>query len=219
MLQNRINECRVLMSVVSENKATEVNNQTIAKNNNTFFDAYKSTFLNVVKSYQIIKKYYGEFELSDELKSSYNSCVENTRNIFDEKRVINPIRYKKSVDELNKNVQAAWTEYIKCISSELKDNLNIIKIVYSDKGEINKILLALNRAEAWPVEDDAQQVYLIAKENAEVILSNMNYDTEIQLFLKKVRDKDATLFDLTDSVRNWLIEEGLEKNITIGFKN
>ena len=218
MLQNRINECRVLMSVVSENKATEANNQTIAKNNNTFFDAYKGSFLDAVKSYLIIKKYYEEFDLSDELKSSYNFCVNNTLSIFSEQRVINPIRYKKSVDDLNKNLQTVWTEYIRLISDELKDSLNILRLVYSDKGEISKLIVALNKAEVWPIEEDNQQMYRLAKEKAEDILSKMNYDTEIQIFLKKVRDKEATLFDLTDSVRKWLAEEGLENNITIGFK-
>ena len=70
----------------------------------------------------------------------------------------------------------------------------------------------------WPVDEQVIKEYFMAKEKAVELLNDMKFDSEIQLFLRKVRDKEATLFDLTEPVRKWLIEEGLEKNITIGIK-
>lgn len=218
MLQNKIYKCRMLMADVSENKATEANNQNIAKNNNTFFDAYLNSFLVALKSYKIICKYYSDYVLSSDLKSALELCENNTCNTFSEKKVINPIRYKKSVEELNKKMQEAWTEYIKISSEELKDNLSIIRLVYSEKAEISKLLVALNRVTAWPIDEQTIIEYFMAKEKAIELLDNMKFDSEIQSFLRKVRDKEATLYDLTEPVRKWLVDEGLEQNITIGIK-
>lgn len=218
MLQNKINKCRILIADVNENKATEVNNQNIAKNNNTFFDAYVNSFLSAVKSYNIICKYYSDFCLSPDLKTSYEMCEYNTCNIFSEKKVINPIKYKKAAEDLNKKMQEAWTEYIKISSEELKDNLSIIRLVYLEKGEISKLLVVLNRVAAWPVDEQTIKEYFVAKEKAIELMDNIKFDSEIQTFLRKVRDKEATLYDLTEPVRKWLVDEGLEQNITIGIK-
>lgn len=218
MLQNKINKCRILIADVNENKATEANNQSIAKNNNTFFDAYVNSFLVTLKGYKTICKYFDDFTISTDLRMAFDTCENTTCNTFIEKKVINPIRYKKSTEELNKKMQEAWTEYIKIASEDLKDNLSIIRLVYTEKAEISKLIVALNRVAIWPVDEQVIKEYFMAKEKAVELLNDMKFDSEIQLFLRKVRDKEATLFDLTEPVRKWLIEEGLEKNITIGIK-
>ena len=48
MLQTKLNECRVLMAEVSQNKQKDNEHQNIVRKNNTFFDSYKTYFLPII---------------------------------------------------------------------------------------------------------------------------------------------------------------------------
>ena len=47
----------------------------------------------------------------------------------------------------------------------------------------------------------------------------MEFDDEISEFLKKVKNKEATLLDLSDPIMAWIRKEGLSGNIILSIKN
>ena len=57
MLQERLNECRVLMAEVSQNKQKDNEHQNVVRKNNTFFDTYSNFFVPIIKGYAQCKKY------------------------------------------------------------------------------------------------------------------------------------------------------------------
>ena len=47
----------------------------------------------------------------------------------------------------------------------------------------------------------------------------MEFDTEIVDFLRKVKDRSASLLDLTDPIIAWIRKENLSSNIMLSIKN
>ena len=47
----------------------------------------------------------------------------------------------------------------------------------------------------------------------------MEFDSEIADFLRKVKDRNASLLDLTDSIIDWIRKENLSSNIMLSIKN
>ena len=66
--------------------------------------------------------------------------------------------------------------------------------------------------------NERYQTYLVGKQEAEKMLVDVHFDAEIEKFLKKVSDKEATLLDLNDTILQWIKEEKLEKSIALSIK-
>lgn len=77
----------------------------------------------------------------------------------------------------------------------------------------------MNNFSNWPVDEAVSFQYETAKEKANELLSKMEFDVEIVNFLKKVKDKEASLLDLTDSIIDWIRREKLSGNILLSIKN
>ena len=59
----------------------------------------------------------------------------------------------------------------------------------------------------------------IANDKAREILSKMEFDDDVANFLKKVKDKEASLLDLSDTIIAWIRKENLLGNIILSIKN
>ena len=77
----------------------------------------------------------------------------------------------------------------------------------------------MNNFSKWPVDESIIKQYEIANRKANEILSRIGFDDEIANFLKKVKDKEASLLDLTDSIIAWIRKEKLSGNIMLSIKN
>ena len=77
----------------------------------------------------------------------------------------------------------------------------------------------MNNFSNWPVDETVSIQYKAAKTKANAILSKMQFDDEIAVFLKKAKDKEASLLDLTDTIIEWIRREGLSGNIMLSIKN
>lgn len=218
MLQEKLNECRILISEVSQNKQIDQENQNTARKNNTFFDAYNKYLVTIIKSYAVCKK-YNHVEFSDTVLGDIQKCIDYSKKTFEQKTVINPAKYQDSVKKLSERIESEWVEQTNNYLSDVREELGILKLVSNNKQEIQKILICMNNFSKWPVDKESTAQYEIAKERAEEILSQMEFDDEISRFLKKVKDKEATLLDLTDSIIAWIRREKLSGNIVLSIKN
>lgn len=217
MLQEKLNECRVLIAEVSQNKQIDQENKNTARKNNTFFDAYNKYLVPTIKSYAVCKK-YNHVEFSDTVHGDIQNCIDYSKKTFEQKTVINPAKYQDSVKKLSERIESEWGEQTDNYLSDVREELGILKLVSNNKQEIQKILNCMNNFSKWPVDEERTDQYDVAKARAEEILSQMEFDDEIAGFLKKVKDKEATILDLSDSIIAWIRREGLSENILLSIK-
>lgn len=218
MLQERLNECRVLMAEVSQNKQKDSEHQNVVKRNNTFFDAYAKYFVPIIIGYAICRK-YTHVTFSEKVTDELTKCIDASGKTFEQKMVINPAKYQESVKNLSEKIQIEWKNQTDDFLNDIKEELGILKLVSNEKLEINKILFCLNNFSNWPNGEDVARQYESAMEKANEILSKMEFDDEIAGFLKKVKDKEASLMDLSDSIIAWIRKENLSGNIMLSIKN
>lgn len=218
MLQEKLNECRMLMTEVSQNKQKDNEHQNVVRKNNTFFDTYSKLFVPIIKGYVICKR-YDHVKFSDKTISELNKYLEYSKKTFEQKMVINPAKYQDGVKNLSEKIQMEWKDQTNEFLANIKEELGILKLVCNEKQEIQKILVCMNNFSNWPVDENITSQYDNANKKANEILSRMEFDDEIAAFLKKVKDKEASLLDLTDSIIDWIRKENLSGNIMLSIKN
>ena len=205
------------MSEVSQNKQKDNEHQNIVKRNNTFFDTYDSYLIPIIKGYLVCRK-YGHNVFSEKTESDLQKLLEYSKATLEQKIVINPGKYQDGVKKLSEKIKAEWKENTDDFLMDMKEDLGILKLVSNEKLEIQKILTCFNNFSNWPDENVAIQ-YDNANQKAKEILSKMEFDEEIAAFLKKVKNKEASLLDLTDSIISWIRREELSGNIMLSIKN
>ncbi len=142
-----------------------------------------------------------------------------SRKIINYNLVMNPTNYQEGVKRLSKRIQDEWKNQTENFLADIKEELSILKLVSNEKQEIQKILACLNNFSNWPDNENITIQYDIASQKAKEILSRMEFDDEIAQFLKKVKNKEATLLDLSDSIIAWIRKENLSENIILGIKS
>lgn len=218
MLQEQLNLSRVLMAEVSQNKQKDNEHQTVVKKNNTFFDAYSKLFVPILKGYVICKK-YEHVTFSNEIEMELRKLIEDSKGIFEKKIVTAPDRYRDRVKRLYGQLENEWKEQTNTYLTDVKDELGILKLVSNEKQEIQRILNCMNNFSDWPTDTKVAMEFDKAVLGAEEILSKMEFDDDIANFLRKVKDKKASLLDLTDSIIAWIRRENLSANIMLSIKN
>lgn len=58
-----------------------------------------------------------------------------------------------------------------------------------------------------------------ARQKADDLLKEMRFDDEIRDFLIKVRDKRATLSDITPSILEWIHSENIADKVSLSIRN
>lgn len=217
MLLEKLNECRILIDEVSRNKMQNQENQNIAKRNNTFFDSLENKFLPTIKSYDMISD-IDNFALAEDTKEELNNLKEYIIGTFEKKAVVNAEKFQRNVKKVCEKIEKEWEIYFYETNEKMLDDLGVLKVISNNKMEISRITSRINKYKEWPVNEEVKDFYLESKEKAYKILNEMEFDEEIEEFLIKVRDKEATLNDLTDSVIEWIRKEDLSSNIMLSIK-
>lgn len=218
MLQEKLNASRVLMTEVSQNRKKDNEHQNIVRKNNTFFDAYTKYFVLIIKGYIICSR-YTHAHFSEKTKKELEKMVEYTKAAFEKKVVTAPDRYREHVKKLLEQMEMEWKTQTDEYLAEIKEELGILKLVSNERQEINHILQFMNSFSCWQTDKSASNEFDNLMMKAEEILSHMEFDAEIAGFLRKVKDKKASLSDLTDSIIAWIRKENLSSNIMLSIKN
>lgn len=218
MLQEKLNQCRILISEVKQNKQLDEENKNIAKRNNTFFDAYSNYLVPLIKSYLICKS-CDHISFPNSLIEELNEWMRNTEKVFEQNAVVNPVKYQTNYKNLYEKFQKEWETQTSAYISNKKEDLVILRLVSNDKLEIQKILQCMNNYSKWPLDETTIEQFLVAEESAEKILEQSEFDNDIAQFLKKVKDKQASILDLTDPIIDWIRRENLSNNIMLSIRN
>lgn len=218
MLQEKLNTSRVLMAEVSQNRQKDNEHQNVVRRNNTFFDAYVKYFVPIIKGYVICHR-YKHANFSEKTEKELEKLIDYSKNAFEKKVVTAPKQYRDRVKKLQEHMEMEWKTQTDMYLAGIKEELGILKLVSNEKQEINRILQHMNNFSLWPTDENTSEVFNDAKLKAEEILSQMEFDTEIADFLRKVKDRSASLLDLTDPIIAWIRKENLSSNIMLSIKN
>lgn len=218
MLQTKINDCIDIINEVQVNKDRKEGNETIAKRNNRFFDAFSRFLLHIATSLKAIRA-LPEFVLPEELHNKFNKYLNDTETALANKSIANPDTYHNNLSKVFSEFSSAWIDKTRTYNKSLLDELAILRMVHADKKEIQQICNGINNIQSWPVTDDMVKIYNNAKGRGEELLSKIKFDDDIKEFLQKVNNKQASLLDLNDKILKWIKEEQLENKFILSINS
>ena len=117
------------------------------------------------------------------------------------------------------SIAKEWETFYKTNISELINGLNVIVLVHPTPTVVKSCISNLNKCVTWPLTQERIDSYKEARQKADVLLKEMKFDDEIRDFLIKVRDKRATLTDLTPSILEWIQSENIADKVSLGIRS
>ena len=187
------------------------------KNKNTFFEAF-DRFIEISDSIYIIKK-FNNFSIEDKSKDYFNKCLNIINKNFENQVINNALSLKKYIELLNKNLELEWRRYCCSIDVDFIDALEIFVQVSNNKREILDTINGIKGINTWPLNKGIITRYYKSKEKGEKAIADVHFDEEIEEFLRKIKEKQANLLDLSPKILEWIKENDLGKNINLSIKN
>ena len=216
-IQSKISSCRNIMSEVQSNKSKVDAGSERAKANNTFFDVYNSFLLPTLTAYTIVKQ-NTEYTFPQEAVNKLKECLDYVTKTLDSKQVLNVSTFRVNSVYARDKISEAWVAHANEITREILDDLGVFKLVSDNKLEIVRLSTAIKGISTWPVTKKQFDDCTLALEVARNLLKTMKFDSEIETFLRKVRDKQATLQDLSDPIIKWIRDNNFEGSIQLSIK-
>ena len=217
MLHEKIISTVGLIEEVEDNRHQDYENKNMAKRNSTFFDTLEK-IIPYIRSYIIAKKNFG-FTLQSNTADSLKYVIDYSKKTFAESKVVNPIPFKQRAESFMDAVGQEWTAFYKNKNGELINGLNIILLIHPAQSTVRNCINTFNKCEKWPLSQDMIEAYKEAKTNADDLMKEMRFDEEIKDFLIKVREKKATLNDLTPSILEWIKTENISDKVCLSIRN
>ena len=217
MLHEKIQETIGLIEDVIDNRQKENENANTAKRNSVFFDSYDK-LTHSITSYILAKRNFG-FVLQANTSASLKDLMNYSKTTFDNAKAVNPTPFKQKSEIFIDSITREWGIYYKKSNSELIDGLNIIVLVHSTPVVVRSCIATFNKCEKWPLTQESIDSYKKARKKADGLLKEMKFDDEIRDFLIKVRDKRATLTDITPSILEWIQSENISDKVSLRIRN
>lgn len=217
MLHEKIQATIGLIEDVVDNKQKETDNANTAKRNSTFFDSY-AKLKPYFTSYILAKRNFG-FVLQKSTNDSLIDLMNYSKTTFVNAKAVNPAHFKQKSELFINSIAKEWETYYKNSNSELINGLNIIVLIHSTPAIVRSCIATFNKCEKWPLTQESVDAYKEARLKADALLKEMRFDDEIRDFLIKVRDKRATLTDITPSILEWIQSENISDKVSLSIRN
>lgn len=217
MLHEKIQSTIGLIDDVIDNRQKDSDNANTAKRNNTFFDSL-SKLTPSVTSFILAKKNFG-FSLQSNTAAGLHDLMNYAKTTFTNEKAVNPVPFKQKVDVFVEAIAKEWEIFYKANNSELINGLNIIVLVHPTPIIVRSCITAFNKCEKWPLTQESIDSYEVARQKADDLLKEMEFDDEIRDFLVKVRDRKATLTDITPSILEWIQSENIADKVSLSIRN
>ena len=217
MLHEKIQSTIGLIDDVIDNRQKDSDNANTAKRNNTFFDSLAKLTPSVT-SFILAKKNFG-FSLQSNTAAGLHDLMNYAKTTFTNEKAVNPVPFKQKVDAFVEAIAKEWEIFYKANNSELINGLNIIVLVHPTPIIVRSCITAFNKCEKWPLTQESIDSYKVARQKADDLLKEMKFDDEIRDFLVKVRDRKATLTDITPSILEWIQSENIADKVSLSIRN
>ena len=217
MLHHDVIQCINLMNDVWENEQSNNINKEAARNNNTFFEANNQYLFPMIIAYDISKKLKDvelSVEFSNDVIKKLRDYIKYAQDSFEQKSVIYPGQYTLPLKKAYEKMSNEWENIISNLLKDRIEKLSTIKLLWED--DISNILKCLNNFSSWPVNvkkyDDFINNY---KHSTDTISEIKLEDDEVYCFLEKIKDKQATLEDLSENIVKWIKDNDLAGRIML----
>lgn len=217
MLHEKIQSTIRLIEEVVDNRRIDNDNAAAAKRNSIFFDNFAKLTPSII-SYILAKKNFS-FTLKENTSAVLWELMNYSENTFDNAKTVNPSAFKQKTESFIEAISKEWEIFYKAENGELINGLNIIVLVHPTPTIVRSCITILNRCEKWPLTQESVDSYKEAHNKAEILLEEMRFDDEIREFLIKVRDKKATLTDITPSILEWIQSEDIADKVSLSIRN
>ena len=217
MLHEKIQSTIGLIDDVIDNRQKDSDNANTAKRNNTFFDSLAKLTPSVT-SFILAKKNFG-FSLQSNTAAGLHDLMNYAKTTFTNEKAVNPVPFKQKVDAFVEAIAKEWEIFYKANNSELINGLNIIVLMHPTPIIVRSCITAFNKCEKWPLTQESIDSYKVARQKADDLLKEMKFDDEIRDFLVKVRDRKATLTDITPSILEWIQAENIADKVSLSIRN
>lgn len=217
MLHKKIQSTIGLIDDVADNRQKENDNANTAKRNSTFFDSF-ARLTPSITSFVLAKRNFN-FSLQSNTATGLHDLMTYANTTFINAKVVNPGPFKQKADAFVETIAKEWETFYKANNSELINGLNIIVLVHPTPIVVRNCINAFNKCEKWPLTQDSIDSYKEARQKADDLLKEMKFDDEIRDFLIKVRDRKATLTDITPSILEWIQSENIADKVSLSIKN
>ena len=217
MLHEKIQSTIGLIEDVADNRQKENDNANTARRNSIFLDSFAKLRPSVT-SYILVRKNF-DFILRSNTAALLQDLMNYSKTTFENARAVNPSPFKQKTEVFIDSIAKEWEAFYKANNSELTDGLNIIVLVHPTPSVVRSCITAFNKCEKWPLTQAAIDSYSAARQKANDLLREMRFDDEIRDFLIKVRDKKATLTDITPSILEWIQSENIADKVSLSIRN
>ena len=217
MLHEKIQSTIGLIEDVVDNRQKENDNANTAKKNSIFFDSFEKLESSII-SYILSKKNFS-FTLQSNTAADLKDLMNYSKTTFDNAKAVNPGPFSKKSGTFVDSIAKEWETFYKTNISELINGLNVIVLVHPTPTVVKSCISNLNKCVTWPLTQERIDSYKEARQKADVLLKEMKFDDEIRDFLIKVRDKRATLTDLTPSILEWIQSENIADKVSLGIRS
>ena len=214
--RNKLNNCSSMLEKIALLKGEKIQSDEHARNNNIFFNAFNE-YVKLATSCGVMKNFNAYiFSTQDliELKK-INKQIKDT---FETKQTISPIILQNSIKRVNERLQATWNIFSDNLTKETLDQLEIFWLVCNNRKEIRDIINSIKGIKEWPLTEEKYKRYVQNIENANAQIKEVHFDEDIEVFLRKIKDRTATLLDLNDKILTWIRENNLNGNIMLAIK-
>lgn len=217
MLHRRIQSTIDLIENVVDNRQIENDNANVAKKNTAFFESF-NTLTPFVISYILARKNFG-FTLPSSTYADLQDLMNYSKNAFDNAKAEKPASFSKKAEAFADSIVKEWETFYRSSNCEMINGLNIIVLVHPTPSVVKSCISAFNKCEKLPLTQENIDSYHEAKQKADELLKEMKFDDEIRDFLIKVRDKKATLTDITPSIMEWIRSENIADKVSLSIRN
>lgn len=217
MLHEKIQSTIGLMDDVVDNRQKENDNANTAKRNSIFFDSFARLTPSITSC--ILAKKNFDFSLQSNTADDLQDLMNYAKTTFNNAKVVNPALFKQKADAFVETISQEWETFYKANNSELINYLNIVVLVHPTPIVVKSCITALIQCEKWPLTQDSVVSYKEARQKADDLLKEIKFNEEIRDFLIKVRDKKATLTDITPSILAWIRYENMADKVSLSIKN
>lgn len=157
------------------------------------------------------------FITTDTLRSGIVLLLENLKNVigngYADKEAVS--KAENDFKVIQNATKKEWAKHFTNYTLTTTNTLRVISGIDSEK--INGCLSDIKAAEPWTVDLSILDSLKKAIENADTLITSLNMDQEIVLFLTKMTSGKATVADLNEKVLIWIKQEGVESKIKLSF--
>lgn len=157
-------------------------------------------------------------EIKESLQNAVDSCGEKT---YDHSLDASTVSALKNAVELCKNsINALWKESADKTCTPLIESMTSLRGLFGDTKEVDYLLDYLKKVKSnTPSSVRTLDTYLINIDKAKKIVEDLHFDsdTEVKIFIEKVRAQKATVAHLTPHILEWLNQNHLTNKIKLRF--